>query len=142
MGWRRRRRIERQAERETRRRERREQVLEIIARAGRNGASAFEIGAGLTNGSVQGRQMNKAAKELLGLKVASALVQDHLVIPTQDNRFMLAKLAEKAVPPMMQREDMPSPGFWRIPSRHTPVEKRGTFFNADEVVFVPLSGGH
>jgi hypothetical protein len=77
-----------------RRRQRcRERALGIIAAHGCNGASALNIGIGMTDGTVQGRYMGKAAKERLGLMAGSALVQDRLAVVTRDNRFMLPPLA-------------------------------------------------
>jgi hypothetical protein len=71
------------------RRQRRGRVLAIIAGYGPNGATALDIGAGITGGSVEGERMGATAKERLGLKIASSLVQDRLVVPTRGNRFML-----------------------------------------------------
>jgi hypothetical protein len=99
------------------RRQRRERALAIIAEYGRCGASALDLGHEMTKGSVQGERMGHAAKERLGLTIGHVLVQHRLVVATRHNRFVLAQVASQAVPPALRFEDMPQPGFVRVPER-------------------------
>jgi hypothetical protein len=94
-------------------------AMEVIARRGRDGASAFEIGKAIaaarrprwTVGHVSGDQ-----KEALGLAEGARLVRDGLAVATRENRFMLARFEARSVAPSVRLEDQPPPGFVRVPS--------------------------
>lgn len=60
--------------------------------------------------------MSMVGKEALGLAEAARLVRVGLAAATQNNRFMLAQLGDKAVPPVVRVEDFPKPGFMRVPN--------------------------
>jgi hypothetical protein len=108
-------RAEQHAARQAGRERQREQVLAVIARHGREGATALAIGNGMVAGTLRASRLDMSAKEMKGLAMATRLVREGVVVATRGNRFMLAKLADEAVAPALRREDMPPPGFRRVP---------------------------
>ena len=99
-----------------RRREGRARALAVIARHGKDGASALDIGKAIAAVHPRGRRMSMVGKEALGLAEAARLVRVGLAVATRNNRFMLAQLGDKAVPPVVRVEDFPKPGFMRVPN--------------------------
>jgi hypothetical protein len=89
-------------------------ALAMIAEQGRHGATALDVGAVVT--AKWTRRMSDADKEVLGLATGARLVRDGLVVVTRGNRFMLTRFDGKAVPPPVRVEDMPAPGFSRVPA--------------------------
>jgi hypothetical protein len=118
----------------------------MIGERGRNGASALEIGIAMASGTPACQRMGMVAKENLGLEMAARLVREGVAAATRGNLFMLAKLSDETVPPLVRCEDMPSPGFQFIPPKHAPGPRRESslllatmVFDCDAVWFVPLS---
>jgi hypothetical protein len=92
-----------------------ETALAAIAEHGRDGASGLQVGQAVT--AKWSRPMSMADKEAVGLAMVVRLVRDGLVVATRGNRFMLRTLEGRAVPPALRLEDMPQPGFVRVPGR-------------------------
>jgi hypothetical protein len=87
--------------------------LVFIEKRGRHGVTAVEIGVEMMIGRRNGYR-TRATLERMGLEMGVALARDKLVVPTRNNRFMLARFAAKSVPPAVRVEDMPAPGFMRV----------------------------
>jgi hypothetical protein len=84
----------------------------MIGERGHSGASALEIGKAMVAGTPAAQRMGMVAKERMGLEMASRLVREGAVAATRGNCFMLKG---DAVPPLVRCEDMPLPGFRRVP---------------------------
>jgi hypothetical protein len=94
-----------------------DKALAKIAERGRSGATARELGIAMVDGTERGWRMSDGAKELLGLATGTGLVRAGLAVVTRGNRFMLKQFEAKAVPPALRVEDVPAPGFVRVPER-------------------------
>src|SRR5262249_28586391 len=94
-----------------------ERALAMIMRRGRDGATALEIGIAMVDGTGRSWRMGIAAQELLGLTMGMGLVRAEKAVATRNNRFMLKEYDGKAVPPSVRVEDVPAPGFVRVPQR-------------------------
>ena len=112
-----------------RRHDGRELALALVARHGRNGVSALDIGNAVTKGPACHR-LSMRVRELMGLELATRLVRDGLVTATRGNCFILARYKGKAVPPAVEVE---SDGIRRRPSY---ARERGTFGAASGVRIV------
>ena len=93
----------------------RDKALAMIGECGRDSASALDVGIAMVAGTSADWRMGKVAKENMGLAMAMRLVRDGEAVATRDNRFMLAKQIDVAVPPVVRVEDVPAPGFVRVP---------------------------
>jgi hypothetical protein len=91
-----------------------EAATAVVSDRGRDGATALQIGIAMT--VRWSRAMSRDDREAVGLAVATRLVRDGLAVVTRGNRFMLKMHARKAVPPAVRAEDMPAPGFMRVPT--------------------------
>jgi len=84
-------------------------AMRVIAARGRSGATALEVGEAVTE--KWSRPMSKADREAVGLAMVTRLA----MVMTRDNRFMLKRFEGTAMAPALRVEDMPSPGFVRVP---------------------------
>ena len=79
-------------------------------------ATAVEIGVTMVVVRRDGFK-TRATLERMGLEMATALVRAGDVVPTRCNRFVLTRFAKQAVPPAVEVEDTPAPGFMRVAGR-------------------------